>query len=95
MRFRARYSLEYEVEFEAGSPEEAASMTRNYAAGHDARARKSIRVLGVVPASESWPVPTAEEVASAPRPPRNTPPSGSPGTPTARLEAQIVEARAA
>lgn len=54
---------------------------------------RSRKLLGVMPASEPWP--NTEAVEQPTRPPRNTPPSGSPGTPTARLEEQPVPAVAA
>jgi hypothetical protein len=53
-----------------------------------------IKILGVVPAGQPWP---GEEEASKPftRPPRNTPPSGSPGTPTLGKEPVFTKAVAA
>lgn len=74
MKFKARYLVEHEVEFELqGSIEQAAE--------HIARTagrRAKHKILGVIAEGHEWP--DAEKPVS--RPPRNTPPSGSPGTPS-------------
>lgn len=95
MKYRARYLLEIEVEpIEAADVHDAERQIRAHMNTLQSDSLRSKRLLGVVPADEPWPNTEAVE-QPVPRPPRNTPPSGSPGTPTARLDAQIVEARAA
>lgn len=87
MKYRGRFLAEYEVEVEAPTAEQAVLRI----ALKDAQLR-SVRVLGVVPAEQPWP---NTEAVEQPRPPRNTPPSGTPGTPTARLDDQLATAVAA
>jgi hypothetical protein len=88
MRFKGRYIIECEVAFDANSSAEANTVLHEHIA--TIKGARSTKVLGVIRADMSWP-----DDAEYSRPPRNTPPSGSPGTPTARLEEQPVSAVAA
>lgn len=75
MKFKARFIVEQEKEIEARSVEHAATIVEEGL--NIVRKTYKAKLLGVIPVDQEWP--DAEK--PAPRPPRNTPPSGSPGTP--------------
>lgn len=89
MQYRARFTVEYEVCVEDAETVQAAEQTvRSMMATIQSPGVKLIRLMGVIPAGGPWP----DAIQQVSRPPRNSPPSGSPGTPTARLEEQPVPA---
>jgi len=85
MKYKARYVTEHEIVFDASSVEVAAAYL-------DVKKPANCRVLGILPFEQTWP---DQQDQTAPRPPRNTPPSGSPGTPTVAAPAGLVNAIAA
>lgn len=87
MKFKTRFTVMFAAEFEAASAMLAAQMLGEYLR------TKSIdgKVLGIIPADQAWP----DEAETTKRPPRNTPPGGSPGTPTLDAQPELVQAVAA
>lgn len=77
MKFKARLVTEHEFFVEADNVVAAAEQAGEFVSNSPYKAK----LLGVIPADRDWP--DADE-KPAPRPPRNTPPSGSPGTPVVR-----------
>lgn len=69
MKFKVRYLIEHEIVVSGLS---AQAMTEEVQRAY------GCKVLGVIPFDQEWP----DEESTNPRPPRNTPPSGSPGTPS-------------
>lgn len=82
MKYRVRYFVEHEVVLDVPSAQHAAASIPH-----------QCKVLGVLPDGQQWP--DREDFALKPRPPRNTPPSGSPGTPTTQKPSKLAHAVAA
>lgn len=80
MKFKARYLVMHQAVLEAPSAQHAANSIPH-----------NCKLLGVIPADEEWP----DTEKPAPRPPRNTPPGGSPGTPTVTTPPEVAHAVAA
>lgn len=87
MNFSIRILVEHEFTVEAGSLTDALTHAEQVIAKSPYKAK----LLGVLAPGQEWP--DAEK--SAPRPPRNTPPSGSPGTPTVTTPPEVANAVAA
>lgn len=89
-KFKARFQYEHEILVDAPNVEAAAA----YARAQMERTPGG-RLLGVIPVTQEWPDREAVEEQPFKRPPRNTPPSGSPGTPTVGKAPEFVQAVAA
>lgn len=88
MKFKARYTIECEIGLSATDVQAAERAMREHLSTIHGDTLRSTRLLGVIRADLPW----EDAVSESSRPPRNTPPSGSPGTPTARLDEQPVPA---
>lgn len=80
MKFKARYLVAHQVVLEAPSAQHAADSIPH-----------NCKLLGVIPLDQEWP----DTEKPAPRPPRNTPPSGSPNTPSLPETTALVNCIAA
>lgn len=90
MKFKVR--LVVEVLRETDTPEKAADFSF---AGTRCVPGRPIKTIGVVPAGQHWPGEEPEQAKPFTRPPRNTPPSGSPGTPILDKQPEPASAVAA
>lgn len=84
MKFKARYLRVHEASVEADSAAHAAERI------HQQILRGTDRLLEVIPVDQHW-----SDHEPTPRPPRNTPPGGSPGTPSLPETIALLSAVAA
>lgn len=88
-KYKVRFVVEHEIQLETESPERAVSSVCSYL--QRTYTHQPARLLGVIPADQQWP---DNEPTKRP-PPRSTPPSGSPNTPSIERQPELAQAVAA
>lgn len=85
MKWKFRYVRQYESQIEAVDVRDAERQVLAVLGLEGAK------LLGIIPQDEKW---HDEEGSTPTRPPRNKPPSGSPGTPTVAMPTKVLNAYA-